>query len=124
MALEAQGYKKLVEELREAPDDWYDADLHRDAADAIETLQAEEKSRKENCEKCADATRRVITDLQGIIADLKAEVPKRGEWIHVDCDEPWEWRCTACHEIAEGHGEFRFCPNCGANMEVQDADTK
>ena len=34
-------YTKVVEALREAPDDWYDADLHRDAADAIEALQAE-----------------------------------------------------------------------------------
>lgn len=33
-------YTELVKALREAPDDWYDADLHRDAAAAIEDLQA------------------------------------------------------------------------------------
>lgn len=31
-------YNELVKALRETPDDWYDADLHRDAAAAIEEL--------------------------------------------------------------------------------------
>ena len=47
-------YSKLVEALREAPDDWYDADLHRDAADAIEALQAEVKRLQDKlCDWCA-----------------------------------------------------------------------
>lgn len=58
-----------------------DGQLMEDAAAAIEDLQAEEKSRNENCEKCADATRRVIIDLQGIIADLRAQLQKRGEIV-------------------------------------------
>ena len=59
-------------------------------------------------------------DAASAIEALQAQLPKLGEWIHVEGDEPWEWRCTVCHEIAEGRGEFRFCPNCGAKMEVQD----
>jgi len=31
-------YDELVKRLREAPSDWYDADLHYEAADAIEEL--------------------------------------------------------------------------------------
>ena len=31
-------YDELVKQLREAPNDWYDADLHYEAADAIEEL--------------------------------------------------------------------------------------
>jgi hypothetical protein len=30
---------ELIKRLREAPNDWYDADLHYEAADAIEELQ-------------------------------------------------------------------------------------
>lgn len=61
----------------------------------------------------------LMRDAAAAIEALQAQLPKRGEWIHVEGDEPWEWRCTACHKIAEGLGEFRFCPNCGAKMEVQ-----
>ena len=32
-------YDELIKRLREAPNDWYDADLHYEAADAIEELQ-------------------------------------------------------------------------------------
>lgn len=34
-------YDKLVKRLREAPGDWHDADLHYEAADAIERLSRE-----------------------------------------------------------------------------------
>lgn len=33
-------YEELVKQLREAPNDWYDADLHYEAADAIERLSS------------------------------------------------------------------------------------
>lgn len=36
-------YEELVMRLREAPDDWPDADLHYEAADAIEELVRKEK---------------------------------------------------------------------------------
>lgn len=49
--------------------------------------------------------------------EAEAQLPKEGKWIHVEGDEPWEWTCTACHKIAEGLGEFRYCPNCGARMK-------
>jgi Zn finger protein HypA/HybF involved in hydrogenase expression len=101
-----------------------------DAADAIEALQAEEKSRKENCEKCADATRRVIIDLQGIIADLRAQLPKRGEWlerevIHDRADAKiTDWQQAKCSLCNKWHttpylysfNDYNYCPNCGAKM--------
>jgi rubrerythrin len=102
-------YDKLVKALRILQDknslSYYKRQVCKDAADAIEALQAElEKKRTADCFGCK----------------CEKLEPKRGEWIHVEGDEPWEWRCTACHKIAEGLGEFRFCPNCGAKMEVQD----
>lgn len=108
-------YNKLVEALRSASTvstAW--KKLMHDAAAAIEALQAEEKSRKENCEKCADATRRVITDLQGIIADLREQLPKRGEWIEAD----GLYKCSVCGELECCRG--KYCPDCGAKMEVQE----
>ncbi len=75
-------YSELVAALRDIERvcrDRMDGQVMLDAADAIEALQAEEKSRKENCEKCSDATIRVIVDLQKIIADLRAQLPKREE---------------------------------------------
>ena len=102
------------------------------AADAIEALQAEEKSRKENCEKCSDATRRVITDLQKIIADLRAQLPKRGKWIRVqEVDIPGEMHpvafkcmCSICRNEYLFPRIPRYCPDCGsmntAKMEVQE----
>lgn len=37
-------YEELVKRLREAPYDWHDADLHYEAADAIEELLKAAKS--------------------------------------------------------------------------------
>ena len=132
-------YTKLVKELRGCKYIDYCKDCPRmaangyveicnikdDAADAIEALQAEEKSRKENCEKCSDATRRVIIDLQGIIADLRAQLPKHGEWKR---DEK-RWgensiRCSLCGAVIEdeewGWRNWNYCYHCGAKMEVQE----
>ena len=82
--------------------------LAQDAAAAIEALQDTVQAQDKALKECA--------------RQLAQKLPKRGKWIHIEGDEPWEWRCTVCHEIAEGHGEFRFCPNCGAKMEVQDGE--
>ena len=46
-------YDKLIMNLREAPDDWYDRDLHFEAANAIESLYKElQNCRDELCLKC------------------------------------------------------------------------
>lgn len=106
--------------------------LMTDAAAAIEELQAEEKRRKENCEKCADATRRVIIDLQGIIADLRAQLPKRGEIVRCgECkwydplDRTRPFFCPVM-DCVTGVMEDDFCSRGErrAKMEVQDADAK
>lgn len=47
-------YKEVVETLLEAPDDWYDADLHYTAATAIEELLAKVKRLQDKlCDWCA-----------------------------------------------------------------------
>ena len=42
-------YKDLIMRLREAPNDWSDADLHYEAADAIEELSSQLEDFKRLC---------------------------------------------------------------------------
>lgn len=41
-------YDELVKRLREAPNDWPDADLHYEAADAIEELSKQHEAQRNN----------------------------------------------------------------------------
>lgn len=89
-----------------------------DAADALEAAEKRIAELEEEHNKTVTA---IFGEEQlwweNRCKELEAQIPKRGEWIHVEGDEPWEWRCTACYKIAEGHGDFRYCPNCGARMK-------
>lgn len=60
-------------------------------------------------------------------AEYYNQLPKRGEWIFVPgdgktCCDGWE--CSICgktyHTNVPYFGEFNYCPNCGAKMEVQE----
>ena len=47
---------------------------------------------------------------------------KRGKWIGID-DYPHEdWECNRCggivYETQTPYEEYKYCPNCGAKMEV------
>ena len=124
-----------VRELGEMDSHFHSA-LIRIMNKRIEELESAEKSRKENCEECTAATRKVIIDLQGIIADLRAQMPKRGEWkkgVHsVVCPI-----CGSSYEFADDvfvedldmdeDLDMRYCPKCGsdnvAKMEVQDGES-
>ena len=46
-------YDELIKRLREAPNDWYDADLHYEAADAIEDLSREAEVNAKRARKWA-----------------------------------------------------------------------
>ena len=103
-------------------------DGKRDAAAAIEALQAEIRESMQKCAECGD---RMVE-------------PKRGKWI-VDgmytynlrelngkAYEP-VYRCSCCNRQMESYlrldepkmpedADFpEYCPHCGAKMEVQDA---
>lgn len=96
--------------------------LFMDAAAAIEELQAE-------VEKYHDAFGRLsktAVELEQRVVELR-ELPKRGEWVSEWDGYEFDVRCSVCGEMAlikEGgshdHAYSRFCPNCGAKMEVQD----
>lgn len=97
------------------------------AADAIEALEAEQKKtvtqifgeeQQEWEEYC--------NGLMGRIRELKAQLPKRGEWI----EDRTEIVCSKCHARFSDEIIFmnrnmenkalKYCPNCGTKMEVQD----
>ena len=57
----------------------------------------------------------------GCIAAVKRRIPsadvapiKHGRW---DCDMGGAW-CSVCGEYSEG--EWNYCPNCGAKMDLED----
>lgn len=135
-------YKKLVEALRcegmskrcftctygyrlcpdsECNDACHVEQIIDDAAAAIEALQAEQKKtvtqifgeeQQEWEEYCAGLMNR--------IKELKAQLPKRGEWVE---DEYGFIHCSECRmEWDEPeHTQTNYCPNCGAKMtEVQE----
>ena len=77
------------------------------------------------------ATRLLVYDLRNAAAtieSLQAQLPKRGKWereMDVN-DEPF-YQCSVCGECFDfnrdsTHEVFKYCPDCGAKMEVQDAE--
>lgn len=42
---------------------------------------------------------------------------KHGKWIHND--EWWEFICTSCHRGIGNIKEYKYCPNCGAKMDLE-----
>ena len=119
-----------------------------DAAAAIEALEAEVKRLKECNDELREAqtyidhygdkwmtsTKDVPTSaynhgyMDGKNEAEQALEPKRGEWHEWD-DGDNTWSCSVCGEpwvLIDGtpkENGMKFCPNCGAKMEVQDADT-
>lgn len=66
---------------------------------------------------------KMLSDAAAAIEALQAQLSKRGEWIRIDKHTV---QCPLCHRYLDlhgvnaGRGDANYCPNCGANMEVQD----
>lgn len=61
-------YKEdLIKRLREAPNDWYDADLHYEAADTIEGLQERIAESEAIIKRQSDIIKAKDCDLQRMI---------------------------------------------------------
>ena len=53
--------------------------------------------------------------------------PKSGHWIGIDEEPHEDYECDRCGYVVstytaniEPHTEYKYCPNCGAKMEVKD----
>lgn len=51
--------------------------------------------------------------------DVDVEEAKRGKWL------PYRFglgvvKCSICGAVYEGGDSFRFCPKCGAKMNLED----
>lgn len=68
----------------------------------------------------------LMRDAAAAIEDLQAQLPKRGEWIvkganRIDCSVCGHSVCFA-FGLSEGSLDlYKYCPECGAKMEAQDA---
>lgn len=87
--------------------------LHQRAAAAIEELQ-----------QIADHYEQTAKDCWKEACEYKAQLPKRGEWIdrYDEDDKPFfkrKYVCSACGGW-NTYGKSKYCPNCGAKMEVQE----
>lgn len=53
------------------------------------------------------------------VADVRQNV--RGEWEfeYENLDDQIEYCCSCCDWIGVNANEFRFCPNCGAMMDLE-----
>ena len=106
-------YTKLVAALRgkfiayDVTGNHNSAQLYNDAADAIEKLV----TLYEKAE--IDAT-----NLTGKLAQAEAQLPKRGEWYTELYDGDKKYQCSNC--LTHWDVETRYCPFCGAKMEVQE----
>ena len=146
-------YSKLVEALREAKKHmWKQPQIELypimdDAAAAIEALQAEVERLKDSNEELRE--KQTVIDHYGTewmtsakdvptaaykhgyadgMAEVKAQLPKRGEWIHNTAvygtttgglTVEHHYTCSVCGGLMGRKGD-KFCYNCGAKMEVQE----
>ena len=132
-------YGKLIDALRDGCD-WTDVSdcigyelLMHDAAAAIEHLMRVHWQD----EALIEASEETIKEQQAELTRISQELPKRGQYVHGrelsreyigDClvsIDYEDWRCSVCGIVFEQWNipKFNYCPNCGAKMEVQDANS-
>ena len=73
--------------------------------------------------KCIATVKFSKEDMQKLIDEKMKEIVverKKGEWKYSGSyDVEGMLYCSCCkHEIDVSEGHFKFCPNCGAEMEV------
>jgi septal ring factor EnvC (AmiA/AmiB activator) len=115
--------------------DYCKADLMLAAADAIEAADekiADYTAAIEALDDSNDAyikenerLKKRIEDLETALAACRArreQMPKRGEWMRADLPDAMTNKCSLCgYEVWD---EYRYCPNCGAEMRGEhDAES-
>lgn len=100
--------------------------------DAISKILIEFVAREEKgnviC-ACAEAKQTCADILDGLPTYSFPDSENNGEWIPV-IDSYYEdgsererhWECSKCGSDKSGWGEFKFCPDCGADMRGAKAE--
>ena len=95
---------------------------------AMEELMAQVKDKDYLIQQQADEIERLRRDVkkqQEKMIELAKGLPKRGEWIvkganRIDCSVCGHSVCFA-FGLSEGSlNLYKYCPECGAKMEVQE----
>ena len=61
--------------------------------------------------------------IEALQAEVKRLEPKRGKWIEETSGYNWYGKCSVCGKemcVDAYYADMKFCPNCGAKMEVQE----
>ena len=67
-----------------------------------------------------DAIKKVIDEMPTI----EAEIVRHGKWIGKPIGGYSDVKCSACgHVFLENNGKWEYCPNCGARMDGEGAET-
>ena len=92
--------------------------------EAVNTL-VDELARAISDERCWMSRGRSTATIMQDILDLPSAQPKTGRWVD-DVAYYDEDGCpcivSRCNQCGEANPKSNFCPNCGAKMEVDDAD--
>ena len=113
---------------KELKGDWCTEDNHPEFFDCDDKLKLDAAAAIEDMAKHITEMHERVTVLQIARGELEAEVkrlePKRGEWIdrYDEDDKPFfkrKYVCSACGG-RNTYGKSKYCPNCGAKMEVQE----
>lgn len=102
-----------------------DADaLIKDIAESIRLADEWEKESHEKKDKhgikCAIDTRRALLAMISRVKKSPTIEPvKHGRWSE---DDEGFYHCSVCKELSDW--EHRYCPNCGAKMDLKDGENE
>ena len=60
-----------------------------------------------------------LIDLQMLMPTVDAAPVKHGRWELDDAAEPQRYGCSKC-SCSTWYGTYRYCPNCGAKMDLEE----
>lgn len=103
---------------KELKGDWCTEDNHPEFFDCDDKLKLDAASAIEELQAIAHSHCVAASSYWEELEELKAQLPKRGEWELIDGAEPMRWGCSRCKYMS--WETSNYCPRCGAKMEVKE----
>ena len=79
----------------------------------------------ENCRECRLLEREEVNAYIDGMPTVDAAPVVHGRWMNIansNCDDLF--RCSVCKETWLGIGGYKYCPNCGAKMDLEEQDAQ